>query len=395
MIDTLYECIMSMSPELRIIKSPLSNLLQKINTICVLCSESMHIQSLLKNALQETLDLLMSRRGSVFMLDDQTKGLVLRAGVGMEVGEEEEMIRYLEQGIVDQAAQLKEPFLVEYKSGSFICCPLMIKSRLIGVINIFDKLSRKPFTQRELQLLNFLSNQIALNYQRISMADQLEFQERLVSLGKLAGGIAHDFNNPLDGVMRYTNLCLSHAQSDEVLQEYLMEIQTGLKRMANIVKNLLACARQLPASPYKVNVCKIIEQALKELSPYLASKNIDLVKNFSENLPEIIDLGVERIISSWVKNAIDAIDKNGTIEITASANDGYFKLQEADTGAGISEENLEKIFEPFFTTKNIDQGSGLGLTIVNEIIRCYNGKINVKSHLDQGTTFTVELPVTP
>ncbi len=395
MIDTLYECIMSMSPELRIIKSPLSNLLQKINTICVLCSESMHIQSLLKNALQETLDLLMSRRGSVFMLDDQTKGLVLRAGVGMEVGEEEEMIRYLEQGIVDQAAQLKEPFLVEYKSGSFICCPLMIKSRLIGVINIFDKLSRKPFTQRELQLLNFLSNQIALNYQRISMADQLEFQERLVSLGKLAGGIAHDFNNPLDGVMRYTNLCLSHAQSDEVLQEYLMEIQTGLKRMANIVKNLLACARQLPASPYKVNVCKIIEQALKELSPYLASKNIDLVKNFSENLPEIIDLGVERIISSLVKNAIDAIDKNGTIEITASANDGYFKLQVADTGAGISEENLEKIFEPFFTTKNIDQGSGLGLTIVNEIIRCYNGKINVKSHLDQGTTFTVELPVTP
>ena len=74
-------------------------------------------------------------------------------------------------------------------------------------------------------------------------------------------------------------------------------------------------------------------------------------------------------------------------------DEGYIKLKVSDTGHGISEENIEKIFEPFFTTKDIDQGCGLGLTIVNEVVKCYNGQIKVKSRQNQGTTFTVKLPV--
>ena len=423
MIETLYSPIISMPPRQQIIKSPLSSLLQKIDAICVLCSESLDTQSLLKDSLQETLAFLRSRRGSIFLLDRQTNELTLKASVGLKVDEQKNMVKYLGKGIVGRVAQLKEPLLVEniskderfknyknrssYQSESFICSPLMIKNHLIGVMNISDKISRKPFAQREFKLLNFLSNQIALNYQRISMTHQLGkaseetsdlkkkivAQERLVSLGKLAGGIAHDFNNPLDGVMRYNNLCLSHVQDDEVLREYLTEVQIGLKRMANIVKNLLACARHSPGSIYKVDIHKSIEQALKELSPYLASKNIHLVRNFTQNLPEIIDWGVERIISNLVKNAIDAIDKNGSIEITTLMDEGYIKLKVSDTGHGISEENIEKIFEPFFTTKDIDQGCGLGLTIVNEVVKCYNGQIKVKSRQNQGTTFTVKLPV--
>lgn len=411
MINTLYNPIISMPQNRPKIKSPLSNLLQKIDTICVLFIESLDTQSLLNNSLKETLALLNSQRGSIFILDRQTDELTLKASIGMKVDEQKQMVKRLGQGIVGQVALLKEPLLVEhisnekrfknyksrssYKSESFICSPLLIKDQLIGVINISDKISRKPFTQREFQLFNFLSSQIALNYNHILMTHQLESQERLVSLGKLAGGIAHEFNNPLDGVMRYTKLCLDHVVDDEVLREYLTEVQSGLKRMANIVKNLLACARQSPGSIHKVNIHKTIEQALKELYPYFASKKINLVKNFAHSLPDITDWGVERIVSNLVKNAIDAIDKNGTIEITTLWEDGYITLQVSDTGQGISDKNLEKIFEPFFTTKDIDQGCGLGLTVVNEIIKYYNGKIEVKSHSPQGTTFTVKLPVTP
>jgi signal transduction histidine kinase len=424
MLGTLEVPITFMPPKRDPIKSPLSNLLQKINTICVLCNESTESQSLLKNALEMTLDILQARRGSVFVLDNQTKELTLKTSVGMKLDEKKDLIKYLGKGIIGQVAELKEPLLVEnistekkfknykarnsYTSESFICSPLLIKDQLIGVINISDKIHPKPFTQREFQLLNFLSNQIALNYQRISITHQLgkasaetsdlkkqiEAQERLVSLGKLAGGIAHEFNNPLDGVMRYNNLCLSHAENNEVLREYLLEVQMGLKRMANIVKNLLACARQSPGTSYKVDIHKTIEQALKELYPYLASKNIELVKNFAPNLPEISDWGVERVISNLVKNGIDAIDKNGTIEITTELEANFIKIRVTDSGRGISGIDLERIFEPFFTTKNIDQGCGLGLTVVNEIVKYYNGTIKVKSRLNQGTTFTVKLPVT-
>lgn len=383
MIDTIDTSMIFMPDNQQIARSPLLNLLQKIDAICVLCSESSDTQTLLSSSLQKTLDLLRAQHGSIFVLDQQTKELTLKASVGMKADEGR-------------------------SSGSFISSPLMSKGENIGVINIFDKIPSGPFTQRESQLLNFLSNQIALNYQRISMTDQLglasaetmdlkkkiESQERLVSLGKLAGGIAHDFNNPLDGVMRYTNLCLNQVQDNEVLREYLMEIQLGLKRMANIVRNLLACARQSPGSIYKVDIHKPIEQALKEVAPYLASKNINLVRNFSKNIPEVTDWGIERIISNLLKNAIDAIDKNGTIEISTVLDDGFIDLIIFDTGRGIADDDLGRIFEPFFTTKDIDQGCGLGLTVVNEIVKCYDGKIKVKSDPGHGTTFTVQLPVT-
>src|SRR6185295_16574697 len=120
-------------------------------------------------------------------------------------------------------------------------------------------------------LLDFLASQIALNYRRIELytkfktiikekehlenrlgksgketeelKKRITIQEKLATIGKLAGGIAHEFNNPLDGVMRYTNLCLEHVKDDEVVHGYLLEIKHGLNRMANIVRNLLACSR--------------------------------------------------------------------------------------------------------------------------------------------------------
>lgn len=424
MVEIFCDVNTLMSQDQTQIKSPLSNLLQKINTICVLCIESLDAQSLLKNALEQMLELFGARRGSVFILDQKTNALILKVAVGMKVDEKKAMIKYMGQGsIVSRVAHLREPLLVEdfskdgpfknyksrgsYRSQSFICSPLLIKDHLIGVLNIADKDSLKPFTQREFQLANFLCNQIALNYQRISMAHQLgkaseetnglkkqiASQERLASLGKLAGGIAHDFNNPLDGVMRYNNLCLRHVQDDEVLREYLTEVQMGLKRMANIVKNLLSCARQSPRSNQKVDIHRAIEGALRELHPYFVAKNINLNKDFASGIPQIIDWGVELIVNNLAKNAIDATDRNGTITITTAYDGENIQIMLSDTGRGIPNENIDKIFEPFFTTKDIDQGCGLGLTVVHEIIKCYNGTIDVVSHLNQGTTFTVKLPV--
>ncbi len=390
---------------------PLENILKQINAICTIGSESLHIDDLLKDSLQMILSFFKAKTGSIHLLDSHTKELILKTSIGLKADEQKHMPHILEGKAIGLISKLKEAVLITDEEGVFkkplAYSPLIIKDHLIGIITISNKESNQPFLPRELQTLIFLSNQIALNYQRISLSQQLaqanletnklkrelETQERLVSLGKLAGGIAHEFNNPLDGVMRYTNLSLGHVQEDEVLKEYLTEIQQGLKRMANIVRNLLACARNSPKTTQKVDVNKTIEQALKELYPYLASKNINLVKNLAKQLPEITDWGFERIVSNLLKNAIDAIDKSGTIEITTLVEDTFIKIQISDTGKGITTEDLERIFDPFFTTKDIDQGCGLGLTIVNEIVKYYNGKIKVKSHPNKGTTFTVKLPI--
>jgi signal transduction histidine kinase len=223
---------------------------------------------------------------------------------------------------------------------------------------------------------------------------EIILQERLATLGKLAGGIAHEFNNPLDGVMRYTNLALDQLdENDTVVREYLMEVKQGLKRMANIVKSLLACARNEQPSSTKVDVNRSIENALKEQNINLMRKKIIVEKELNKNIPEIIDLGLDRILSNIISNAIDAMDNNGKIFIKSNIERGLLKLIIADNGKGIPMDLLKKIFDPFFTTKKIDQGCGLGLTIVHEIIKHYKGEIAVESAQNAGTTFTILLPL--
>lgn len=384
-----------MSSKSKPVNSPLSNLFYKISKICALGHESLSVDDLFEKTLQALLDLFKAKRGAVFLVNPQTRELVLKQAKGLTPDEQNHIMECLKNRMIAPLEKLRQPSLVaateNYKS--FICSPMIMQDQLVGIISVSDKCSDKNFMPRELQLLEFLSSQIAFNYQRISMAQQIESQERFVSLGKLAGGIAHEFNNPLDGVMRYTNLCMGHVQDDEVLREYLTEIQQGLKRMANIVRNLLACARNSPKTVLKIDVNKTIEQSLKELNPYLASKNITLVKNYAKQLPEITDLGFERIVSNLLRNAVDAIQKKGTIGIVTSLEEEFIKIEVSDSGQGISEDDLNRIFEPFYTTKDIDKGCGLGLTIVNEIVKYYDGKIKVKSRPNEGTTFTVKLPV--
>lgn len=298
----------------------------------------------------------------------------------------------------------------------------MVKDQLIGIINIADKESGHNFNKNDMQLLDFLATQIALNYKRVQLyqkfksviqetrdlkdklgksdkeAEHLKKQvyihERLATIGKLAGGIAHEFNNPLDGVIRYTNLCLEHVKDDEVVRGYLLEIKQGLNRMANIVRNLLACSRSETLKPERIELSKVLDHVIAGLQTDIAHKDIQIVKQVPNGLPLIQDLGVERILFNLMRNALDAVNDQGTIIVTVSQrSENEIKLTVSDSGCGIPKDDIDKVFEPFFTTKDIDKGCGLGLTIVAEIVKSYDGKISVESEINKGTTFNITLPI--
>ena len=416
---------------------PQEGLLQKINSICQAGYTAKNVKKLLEISLREILDVFDAKRGSIFLSTPNGKKLILQAALGMKINEQKSMTKRLGHGIVGQVAVLKKPLLVDditkdnrfknfksrqsYLTPSFICSPLMVKDRLLGVINIADKRDKKKFSNDQLYLLDFLSSQIALNYQRIALNQkmkiyanesrnlkirlgksseetdhlkkQIHLNERLASLGKLAGGIAHEFNNPLDGIIRYTNLCLEHVKDDDIVREYLLEMKQGLKRMTNIVKSLLACARSSNFSGQKVNLQHLLDQVIKELHPNILQKNIRIVKELGKDIPEIYDLGVDRILSNLIRNAIDAVDTEGIISIRVNFLYPNLEIQVEDNGVGIAKEDFEKIFEPFYSTKRIEQGCGLGLTIVSEIVKSYNGKITIESSTSKGTIFTITIPV--
>ncbi len=413
-----------------------ADLLQKISDICAAVTVAVSSKDLLEISLKMTMDLFHAKRGSIFLVNENGKELILKIAQGMEIDEQEQMVKRMGEGIVGRVAEIKQPLIVEditqdsrfqgikspgtYHTPSFICVPLMIKDKLIGVINIADKESGRRFSKDELQLLDFLASQIALNYLRTKLYNkfkhlikesrtlkdklgktneeashlkkQIIAQERLASIGKLAGGIAHEFNNPLDGVIRFTNLSLEHVQ-DEVVRGYLMEVKQGLYRMANIVRSLLACARNSNPSMEKVSVNTSIEQVVSSLKTNLYHKTVDLTLSLEKDLPMITDLGLERVVSNLLRNAIDAVENGGKISIASRRQNGHIAVCVRDSGCGIPADVMEKIFDPFFTTKDLEKGCGLGLTIVSEIVKYYNGKIEVESEPGSGTAFTILLPV--
>ena len=413
-----------------------ADLFQKIHDICATVDSVVSEKELFKVSLEKIIALFGAGRGSIFTIKDKTESLVLASTVGMKLDDSQAVVKRLGDGIVGRVAQEKRPIIVEdirkderfanfkarkgYKTSSFICAPLMIKDKLVGVINITDKHSGVQFNANELQLLDFLSSQIALNYRRIQLYQkfkkvlketrnlkdklgqsdqetqhlkkQMHIQEKLATLGKLAGGIAHEFNNPLDGVMRYTNLSLEHVH-DDVVRGYLLEVKHGLNRMANIVKNLLACTRDQSLVTQRADFNVALNYALGGLKTEIAHKNITVEKQVQDGFPAVMDFGVEGILSNLLRNAADAIDENGKITVKASYTDWEVTIVVSDTGRGIPEDELEQIFEPFYTTKDIDKGCGLGLTIVAEIVKSYDGKIHVKSNPGKGTEFTINIPM--
>ena len=411
-------------------------LFQRISDICVSVNVVKNTRELLESSLKQVMALFGAKRGSIFIMNENRRELVLKMAYGMKVAEQEKMVKRLGEGVVGRVAEIKKPVIVEdiardgrfqdfkarrsYRSPSFICAPLLIKDKLIGVINIADKESGRHFTRDELQLLDFLSSQIALNYRRIQLYQkfknilkeskslkselgkssaeashlkkQIEVQEKFASIGKLAGGIAHEFNNPLDGVIRYTNLSLEQLKDNEVVHGYLLEIKHGLNRMTNIVKSLLACSRNTRPSMQTIEVNAKIEQALHGLQSDFCQKEIALEKKLGVHIPPFIDLGIDLIVSNLVRNSIYAVEKKGKIKVSTGFGNGLLTIKVQDNGSGIPPEQADQIFDPFFTTKDIEKGCGLGLTIVSEVVKTYGGTIHFESVLKSGTIFTVILP---
>jgi two-component system NtrC family sensor kinase len=150
--------------------------------------------------------------------------------------------------------------------------------------------------------------------------------------------------------------------------------------------------RKKPLSPTMVDVNEVIENCIALLRYKAMYKEIDIRKTLCSDLPKIPDLGLESVFSNILSNALDALNEQGSISITTSMNDNFIEITVFDTGCGIPKDNIGRIFDPFFTTKEISKGSGLGLSICCDIVKSYNGKIDVVSEPGKGTKFTVSIP---
>lgn len=226
---------------------------------------------------------------------------------------------------------------------------------------------------------------------------QLVSSEKMASLGKLAAGIAHEINNPLGGILIYSSLMMEDLPEEDPKRGDLMRIVQEAGRCKEIVKSLLEFARQTEPKMEPTDINRAINDGLFFLVNQALFHNIQIVKNFDPFLPFVRGNAsqLKQVFMNIIVNAAEAMHASGTLTIATfpTPDRKAVFVEFTDTGEGIPEENLTRIFDPFFTTKEVGKGTGLGLATSYGIVEDHGGKINVRSKVGVGTTFTIELPI--
>ncbi len=227
---------------------------------------------------------------------------------------------------------------------------------------------------------------------------QLQEAEKSAVVGRLASAIAHEIRNPLN----YINLSLDHLRKkfqpdDEDLKENFDKLTKQLKvevdRINQQVSDFLRYSRPIKLNLQPIDIREVIEDSLRIVEPQAAETNIKISLIERDKIPNVLgDVEVLRsVFNNLFINATQAMEKNGgNLNVILSTFKDSVKIEVKDTGDGIPAENLEKIFQPYFSTK--ETGTGLGLAIAKRIVDDHNGKIEVESEENVGTTFTVEFP---
>jgi len=231
------------------------------------------------------------------------------------------------------------------------------------------------------------------------LEQQLIASGRLVSLGEITASMAHEFNNPLGIIMGFVEEMLNTTPSDAADYETLKIIDEEAKRCQKIIQGLMEFARPTPVTPQTTDVATLVAKTLKMIDARLYKQKVGLTEAVAPDLPPInADAQqLEQVLVNLYLNALDAMLAGGHLTVGAQL-DGTGDLPNtvvitvADTGHGISGDDMQKIFQPFFTARK-KAGMGLGLSICERIIRNHGGKIEVETEQGQGTLFRIRLPV--
>jgi len=244
-----------------------------------------------------------------------------------------------------------------------------------------------------------------------NLQEQVQYAQKLETIGLLAGGVAHDFNNHLQGILGNANLAKSKTNENVQIEGHLAEIETGVGRASKLVKQLLAYAGQGSFTKGDLDISELIEQAQPLFAATHGGK-FEIQYELEQGLPlfQADRTQLEQIMMNFVSNAAEAVDnKTGTVNVKTGLMElsepepsrkrsvsefvpgKYIFMEVSDNGSGMDKATKDRMFDPYFTTKSY--GHGLGLAACQGIVHSYNGFIHVSSRKGTGTTIRALFPV--
>jgi signal transduction histidine kinase len=394
-----------------------------LNTFSKALVTILDLQSLSKQIIETITQTMGVQKASVYILREDKGGYCLSDSRNVEVSasnrilpREDPLPAYLQNtGEIVIREELMKALHPPGASGicqrlssleAEVSIPLILKGRLLGLINLSHKFTREIYSQEDIQLLTTLANQTAIACENARLYGDLKESksyirraDRLASLGTLTAGLAHEIRNPLVAIKTFTQLLPERFDDEEFRQQFLPIASGEVDRISILVDELLNFAKPSDPKLETEDINTVLDGMILLVSTESKKKAIELVKEYGADLPSVtIDRDqMKQVFLNILLNAVEATPEGGHVTVrtrsyTKAAGDAYVQIEFTDTGGGIPEECLEEIFNPFFSTKT--KGSGLGLSISAQIVQDHRGYIDVESRVDQGASFFVNLPIT-
>src|SRR2546427_11689351 len=411
-----------------------------LNEVVELSARIPKIQDLLASVLQSTMRAVRANIGSIMLLNQEKLTLRIAASRGLPEGLQDEAEIRVGEGIAGKVAQVGEPIIVvdietaprfatlndpRYGTGSFMCMPVRVGDRVIGVLNLAKKEDQsggtviRAFTPTDLQFLNALMTYIGYAVDNARLLDeaqdaarklqsvvddlratqaQLVRGETLSALGKLASGMAHHLNNLFAVILGRLDTLLAKVPDPEA-RRYLEIVQRAAQDGAEVVRRVQRFSRVQPVSrALPVDLNQLAQEVLDLTRPrwhneaLLRQIRIDTALDLGKIRPVAGEYApLREVLMNLVLNAIDAMPDGGRLGVKTWADSEGVHCDVSDAGVGMSEEVRQRALNPFFTTKG-PKSTGLGLSVTYGIVQRHNGKLEIDSTPGRGTTVHITLP---
>ena len=408
--------------------------------IISIINSTLNLAEVLSHLMRHANRVTNSESSTLMLLDEETNELVFSVPTGPNSGILTDIRIPYGTGIAGWVAENEQYVLVPdvgedsrfypeidkmtgLETKSILCVPLKSKSKLIGVLEVINKEDGSAFTLEDAMLLSLFASQAAMAIENARLYGELEDRleeeremqkalaesEKLSALGQLSSGLAHDFNNILAAIMGYVEMAMYEIPKTNIARQSLDQVLIASHRAKDLVRQILAFNRRSERVHKPVRLSAVVKEVLSLVRASIPS-TIKIVQHLKSDSSVIMadTTQIHQVLMNLCTNAHHSMrESGGTLEISLRdfrltkkdistypdlAPGAYLKLSVRDTGHGMDPQTLQKAFEPYFTTKEKEVGTGMGLAVVQGIVKNHNGTINVKSAPGKGTTIDVLFP---